>query len=444
MSVTSPVIPLLGLLTLVVPLMGVLMALTPYLMPKRECFAVTVPESAQADPQIRKLKATYARTIALMTVVLTIVAAAAAIRALSSGYTQGSVNALVAVVVLASLVPVVVSFVLMLRNRRKVMAIKRERGWHAPRQQAAALVAEDDVPGPVSLAWNLLYVPVILFVAALGVMWYPLMPDMIPMHADFAGNVDDYAPKGIGTLMFPVGVAAFLAVTFFICHVVMMKSKRPTYPGAPVTSALAYGLFARAQSVFLLAVGLLLSLVIGVAFMASSAGFITLGGAAAIITLACVPIVVGSVALSVVYGQSGSRLFRRMEAAGVSASACAEETAVARTVADAGTATRVGVGAEEVAATRGSAGVEEVVVPCGSVVAAAEDAPRASVMPLDGDEHWKLGIFYFNPDDASVWLPERFGIGWTMNLARPAAWAFIAGFTLVIVAFAVLVVVLVG
>lgn len=48
MSVTSPVIPLLGLLTLVVPLMGVLMALTPYLMPKRECFAVTVPDERRA------------------------------------------------------------------------------------------------------------------------------------------------------------------------------------------------------------------------------------------------------------------------------------------------------------------------------------------------------------------------------------------------------------
>ena len=65
-------------------------------------------------------------------------------------------------------------------------------------------------------------------------------------------------------------------------------------------------------------------------------------------------------------------------------------------------------------------------------------------MSLDDDEHWKLGIFYFNPDDASVWLPERFGIGWTMNLARPAAWAFVAGFMLVIVVFVALTVVLVG
>lgn len=160
----------LAMLVLVVPVTGGIAAATPYLMPKRECFAVTVPESAQTDPQIRKLKASYARTIILMTAVLTVVAVAAALWVASSGYTQGSVNVLVAVVVLASLAPVVASFALMLRNRRKVMAIKRERGWHAPRQQAAALVAEDDVPGPISLAWNLLYVPVILFVAALGVM----------------------------------------------------------------------------------------------------------------------------------------------------------------------------------------------------------------------------------------------------------------------------------
>ena len=34
MSATTPMLLLLGLLTLVVPLMGVTMALTPYLMPK--------------------------------------------------------------------------------------------------------------------------------------------------------------------------------------------------------------------------------------------------------------------------------------------------------------------------------------------------------------------------------------------------------------------------
>ena len=44
-------------------------------------------------------------------------------------------------------------------------------------------------------------------------------------------------------------------------------------------------------------------------------------------------------------------------------------------------------------------------------------------MPVDDDRYWKLGIFYWNHDDASLFVPERFGIGWTINLGRPAAWA---------------------
>ena len=60
---------------------------------------------------------------------------------------------------------------------------------------------------------------------------------------------------------------------------------------------------------------------------------------------------------------------------------------------------------------------------------------EADSMPSDDDRYWKLGIFYYNPDDASLFLPERFGIGWTINWGRPAAWALTAGFVLVTAAF---------
>ncbi|WP_165248678.1 DUF1648 domain-containing protein [Adlercreutzia sp. ZJ141] len=390
----------LALIVLTVPLTGGLMAATPYLMPKRECFAVTVPESAHADPQIKALKSRYAYTVAALTVVFTFLAALATVPLTRASYSEADANVLIGAIALLALIPIAVSFGLMLRNRRRVMAIKRERGWHAPRQQAAALVAEGDIPGPVSLAWNLLYLPVMLFVAALGVMWYPLMPDMIPMHADFAGNVNDYSPKSPWSVSFPLIVIVFLCVTFVLCHWSMTRSKRPTNPSAPMTSALAYGLFVRAQSILLLACGLILSLTLGVAFMASAVGFITLNAAAAIICMACVPSVIGALILAVVYGQNGSRLFKHMEAAGA-----------ARTSVAAGALVSAGSGISDT---------------------------DMSLMLFDDDAHWKLGIFYFNPDDASLWLPERFGIGWTMNFARPAAWAFIGGFVLLLVLFVVL------
>ena len=53
----------------------------------------------------------------------------------------------------------------------------------------------------------------------------------------------------------------------------------------------------------------------------------------------------------------------------------------------------------------------------------------------DNDEHWKAGIFYWNKDDASLILPKRFGVGWTMNWARSATWVIVGGFTLASIAF---------
>jgi hypothetical protein len=41
------------------------------------------------------------------------------------------------------------------------------------------------------------------------------------------------------------------------------------------------------------------------------------------------------------------------------------------------------------------------------------------------DCHWKLGIFYFNPDDVAVIVEKRFGLGYTLNFARLATWTIV-------------------
>lgn len=41
------------------------------------------------------------------------------------------------------------------------------------------------------------------------------------------------------------------------------------------------------------------------------------------------------------------------------------------------------------------------------------------------DRAWKLGLFYFNPDDPTLFVEKRFGVGYTVNFARPGAWLFI-------------------
>jgi len=45
---------------------------------------------------------------------------------------------------------------------------------------------------------------------------------------------------------------------------------------------------------------------------------------------------------------------------------------------------------------------------------------------------WRLGgLIYADPNDARVFVPRRpWWTGWTVNLARPLAWIFLAGLLL--------------
>jgi uncharacterized membrane protein len=63
-----------------------------------------------------------------------------------------------------------------------------------------------------------------------------------------------------------------------------------------------------------------------------------------------------------------------------------------------------------------------------------------SSAPYDGtpDAMWRGGgLVYYNPTDAAVIVPKRYGFGWTLNMARPVAWMYIGGVVLVITIFSV-------
>ena len=72
MQTVDPImLALLGFVLLFVPITGGLMAATPYLMPKRECFAVTIPDAASNDPEIKHLKRSYFTIVIVATLAFT-------------------------------------------------------------------------------------------------------------------------------------------------------------------------------------------------------------------------------------------------------------------------------------------------------------------------------------------------------------------------------------
>ncbi|UOQ46609.1 DUF5808 domain-containing protein [Gracilibacillus caseinilyticus] len=60
---------------------------------------------------------------------------------------------------------------------------------------------------------------------------------------------------------------------------------------------------------------------------------------------------------------------------------------------------------------------------------------QKSVDIYDDDRYWKAGLFYFNPDDKSIFVEKRFGIGWSINFANPV------GYLLVIVPVVIIIVI---
>ena len=368
---------LMVFLIAIVLLSGAILAATPWFMKKGECFAVTIPESAQVDERFLAFRKRYAAAVLAVTLICAValgVVSNVVLGKMSSAADAASLNTiLVAAIVATATIPLIVSFALMLHYRKKVKAIKREEGWRAETDEAVALIGFEEAPVPPSLAWNVVYVPIVLITLALGLALYPFTPDLVPTHIDFAGNVNQWTPKGPALIAFPLLVEVFMAACFIFSHWMTIRSKKDIDPARPAISAYAYGAFARAECILLLVGGSVLTAVLGIVIILMMTEILSMLVTIALIIVVTLVFVGAMIALSVVYGQSGSRLVKRLE--------------------------------------------------------------ESSDIIADNDEHWKAGIFYWNKDDASLFLPKRFGVGWTMNWARPAAWLIVGGFTLASIAF---------
>ena len=372
------------MLFLLVAVTGALTVITPWLMPGNECFAVAVPLGERENEPLKGYMRSYARVmvvcVALCLAALAIVLATGALNLDSD---QGATGFSLAITA-AMLVPVVVSFGLMLHYRKLVQEVKAQRGWAATAGQSAAYVSPEEFPKPISVAWNLLYIPLIALLAGAAFALYDRFPAQIPMNVGFNGTVTRVVEKTPGTVLFPVLLAAFIGLIMVACHVGIVHSKKAIDPAAPASSALAYGRFARLQSIILVAGGLLLSAASGVCFLLSSLEVISLNAAAIILIVVTFVFVIGIAVISVMLGQSGARV---------------------------------------IAQPAGASG--------------RQTGSSSGAMMRDDDKYWPLGVFYFNREEPSVFVPKRFGVGWTINLGQPLSWLAMVALVIAVIIFTI-------
>ncbi|GAA3873685.1 DUF5808 domain-containing protein [Leifsonia kafniensis] len=80
------------------------------------------------------------------------------------------------------------------------------------------------------------------------------------------------------------------------------------------------------------------------------------------------------------------------------------------------------------AAVVAAAGVSGAGTSAGSLPSTAHRADTP-----DDDRFWKGGMIYLNRDDPALWVPKRFGVGWTVNLGHPGGIAIMTIPVLIII-----------
>jgi len=69
---------------------------------------------------------------------------------------------------------------------------------------------------------------------------------------------------------------------------------------------------------------------------------------------------------------------------------------------------------------------------------AFNDYERNNVIFRADDRYWNAGVFYNNPDDPALFVPKRFGIGWTLNFGHPQGRFVLIGSLLVLLLLMIL------
>lgn len=264
------------------------------------------------------------------------------------------------------------AFALFQVARRRIKATKqRERWFGGLRQVVVADTSLRTHPEPYPWRWALPSIALTVATVVIGILRYPHLPARLAIHFDAAGQADRYAPPSPAWAFGPVAAQVVGTALLAGLAALVLRSKAQLDAEEPQTAGARHRRFVSAGARALLVLAACLSVTTLLTSLTAWRLIDLARPAGAVVAI--VPLLGGVVFVVVLVGvgQNGSRL--------------------------------------RIRASPGSG-----------------SARRTTVVNRDDDRYWRLGLLYFNRDDPSLLVPHRFWLGWTLNLAQPAAWAIIA------------------
>lgn len=273
--------------------------------------------------------------------------------------------------VTATLAEIGLILVVYVVTRRSIIEAKQRDGWYTdvPVRISGSLSVERKPVAWWPYAVSLL---TLAGVAAYGATRYADMPGRVVTHTGADGMPDAWGSKNVWTVFGPVAVGVGLVLVMALCGWAVRRSERPTPDGNRRVAARRGEVTARASERLL--AFLTFSLTVGLSALVLMQWHDIVGGP--VLAVLALILAVPLVAIAVY----AWRILR--------------------------------VDGEQRAALNGSD---------------PSSANQLEPETPDDDRHWVGGIVYNNPDDPRVLVPKRFGVGLTVNYARPGGKAFYWG-----------------
>jgi Predicted membrane protein len=257
-----------------------------------------------------------------------------------------------------------------LQGHRAMRVLKAGRNWEIAKSQV--VVIDTDFRKKkmlVSPWWFGIDFLLIAITIILSFTFYDRLPEKIPIHFNIIGQADNWMAKSFFSVFFAPAMQLLMTLLMFFVYAMIGKARQQAEAVHPEQSLEQNRIFRYRWSVFIVFTSLAMNGLFG---MILFTGFISHIIMSILFLGIMASVMIWVVILCFTTGQGGSLL-------------------------------KLGRTKSERAGNR------------------------------DEDRHWKLGIFYYNPDDPALFVEKRFGIGWTFNFGRPSAWIWIIGLIIFII-----------
>jgi len=374
---TNEMYYILGVMGITWLMVIVSMAFLPYYTRKSIAFGIAVPKNMYTHEFFASLRQQFLWANLVFGAVLMFASTLATVRLPEEPAAYVGVGLM--------LLYVALSFVLYVRAYHRVRDFKRGSDWEISTVASAQVVQDIDNRKLFSPWWYVTYLVLIGVTVAISYAVYPSLPDLIPQQYNMAGEVNRYAEKSIRVIIEMPLIQLAMTALFAAIGWGINRAKRQTDE-----ANVRYGL--RNNRTFQIVMGkMMFWLGLGTQLVLSGAQLSMMEVLpvdsvlwATFAFLALVIVMVVYITFSI--GQGGYRL-----------------------------------GERQTATTGGE-----------HHLAAYDDV-------AGDDEHWILyGSFYNNPDDPSIIVEKRVGVGWTCNVGHPVGRALIIGTAVLLVGLLVL------